>query len=552
MLTQPLRTLLKPFNQANMKIFKLLLLCLGISFCQAQTQFIRTYGGTADRDLFQHAIQSLDGGYIFVGLNSSFSTAGDVSGFIMKTDEAGNVIWASSYGSSTKYDYLVGVWQAPDSSIYALGIQSQASRKEYFVLAKFSRSGQLLWDKMVGGMESGYDEQAEKIIGYDNHLYLIGSSRNNGSLGESNLYVVKMDMAGNKIWAKAYGENGEDQIRNAVVSSNGALAGGGITNSIGGGDWDFMMTEIDTAGNLQWMKSYGTSAKEWAEGMLELSDGTRMVAGYREANGHRDILLIRTSATGTLLWAKTFGGSGNDICFAIHELPSGYIACAGASNSFGSGDEDALLLVIDKQGQPIKAVTYGGSADDAFYNATVLQDGTVLMTGETNSPGYTQGLEDFLAIKVSASPGVDKICPNQSVINLIQDSVITSLMQVDSAGQTVSSYLEHTANHENLIASPAGEAICLRVTSIEAEKLSAFSIAPNPASNVLVISPETPVNQQLSYSLVDITGKCLSKGNIPFGRNSFQLNINHLSKGLYLLMIQNDEKVIWKQKWIKE
>lgn len=233
-----------------MKTIIPLLLFFCFASTQAQTLFMRTYGGPGDFDRFLQATEALGGGYIFTGLNTSFGAGSDQDGILMKTDPAGNPLWSYNYGTSSKNEYFHAIWQAPDSSIYAFGTQTQKGNQEYVIVAKFDPSGQFIWDRMIGGMSSSsFDEQSRKIIGYDNHLYLFGGTRNNPNMDQDNGYILKLDMAGNKIWANAYGENGREQIRSSVLAANGHFVCAGFINSIGAGNFNFMMCEVDTSGS---------------------------------------------------------------------------------------------------------------------------------------------------------------------------------------------------------------------------------------------------------------------------------------------------------------
>lgn len=532
-----------------MKPIILFLLTSLFSFTQAQTLFMRTYGGPADNDRLYHGIEALGGGFIYSGMNRSFGAGNDRDGILMKTDPSGNLIWAYNYGTSAKNEFFISTWQAPDSSIYAFGTQNQTGSRDHLIIAKFDKSGQLLWDRMIGGMASGYDEQPRKIIGYDNHIYLFGSTRDTPNMGQANGYVLKLGMAGNKIWANALGENGEEQIRSAVLGANGNFKCAGFINSIGGGNFDFMMCEVDTSGNLIWMKSYGTSALEWADAGLELSDGTLLAGGFQETNGQRDIYIIRTSATGTLLWAKTFGGTGDEHCYSMTELPNGDIACVGYSDSYGSGDDNAIILTINPQGQVVKGLTYGGSMDETAFNSELLADQTLLISGWSNSPGYTQGMEDFFVIKASLGIAGEKFCPHQLVTGLIQDSLIT--VQVDSAGRTVASFLEKNLMLDHVSVTPVGEAICLRITALGEEKFPFLQISPNPAVTILNISGEKNLFRQAIYNVYDISGKRIMHGKVAGNEDSFQLDVSHLPQGIYVLSLQNDKGESWQEKWVK-
>lgn len=534
-----------------MRSFNLLFLfLLSFSFCQAQTVFIRGYGGPADFDRFFHANEAMDGGYIFSGLTQSFG-AGDRDGILMKTDAAGNITWAYNYGNSSKNEYFFCTAEAPDSSIYAFGVQTQTGAKEHMILARFESSGQFDWEKRIGGMSvSGYDEQSRQMIYYDNHLYLFGSSQDNTNMALDNGYVLKFDLAGNMVWANVYGENGREQIRDAALGAGGNFKCAGFINSIGAGDMDFMMSEIDSSGNLTWMKSYGTPNFEWADANLELSDGSLLAGGFRITNGQEDIFLIRTSASGTLLWAKSFGGSDDDRCHDLVELSNGNIGIVGYSKSFGTGDKNAILMTITPQGQVISGALYGGTLDETIFNSILLNDQTLLLSGWSNSPGYTHGQEDFMAIKVPQSGSFEKFCTYRPITSMIQDSVIQ--IQVDSAGRQEPSFLLQGLLLDYVQVNPADTMVCFRSVSIENDFPGTLQIYPNPVGQVLNVTLPEDNSPHYDFVIYDLLGKEIMRSSLSSQSSKSSIDVGILPKGLYLLSLQNNKGDSWIGKWIKD
>ncbi len=61
-----------------------------------------------------------------------------------------------------------------------------------------------------------------------------------------------------------------------------------------------------------------------------------------------------------------WGGSGIEIGNKIIELPNKTIACAGTSYSFGNGQSDGYLIVLDSLGNQIWSQCFGGSLAEQF------------------------------------------------------------------------------------------------------------------------------------------------------------------------------------------
>ena len=72
--------------------------------------------------------------------------------------------------------------------------------------------------------------------------------------------------------------------------------------------------------------------------------------------------------------------------------------------------------------------------------------------------------------------------------------------------------------------------------------LKNFSIFPNPVNETIYI----PNISNFNYEICDFLGKIVIKGN-----NENQINVNSLSKGIYVLKLKTNERTI-NQKFIKE
>ncbi len=179
-------------------------------------QWNKLYGGLNYEGLFSMQITS-DGGYILAGLSQSSST-GDVVGnnrggydsWIMKVDNLGNIAWTKLLGG-TGDDFSTYIIQNPDDSYILIGCSTSSASGEVtatnhgdydFWITKFSPTGTILWNKLLGG--NGND-RAYSIARLSNGDYWIAgasSSSNNGDVidtnhGDSDLWIVKIDANGN-------------------------------------------------------------------------------------------------------------------------------------------------------------------------------------------------------------------------------------------------------------------------------------------------------------------------------------------------------------------
>ena len=85
---------------------------------------------------------------------------------------------------------------------------------------------------------------------------------------------------------------------------------------------EYIFVKTDSEGEEIWAKGFGGDGNDFLRDMLELPDGSFILGGYSDSNasgdksensrGGKDYWIIKTDVDGNLLWEKTFGGDGDD------------------------------------------------------------------------------------------------------------------------------------------------------------------------------------------------------------------------------------------------
>jgi len=215
------------------------------------------------------------------------------------------------------------------------------------------------------------------------------------------VYVVKTDTMGNKVWEKTIGGSGDDYGVTIKPTSDGGFVITGWTTSYGRGD-DVLLLKIDANGNKQWSQAFGGSKQDRAMGVVQTTDGGYAVCGWTYSAGTADraVWLIKTNSAGTMLWNKTFGGSDSDYGYGIVQSRDGGLVLTGAVASTGAGDRDVVLIKTDAQGKQVFFKTYGGAKSDYGQDVFETSDGGFFITGWTWSFGA--GDKDVYIVKTDA------------------------------------------------------------------------------------------------------------------------------------------------------
>lgn len=346
-----------------------------------KSQFINGYFNFQLTD----AAPSADGGFLLVGHADTYGPY-DVTGYVIKIDANGNELWHKTFGGSGN-DFLKCILPAADGGFYLGGYTASRDGDigdgnnglTDFWLIKITAAGNKVWDKTLGG--TGGEMMTAINATSDGGLLLGGTVPNfpdgdvsGGLHGTDDIWLVKTDANGNKLWDKAYGGTKADYLATLVAVSNGFVLGGTTTSADG-----------------------------------DITDGN---------NGDRDYLIMKIDEQGNKLWDKTYGGPRWDELSCIYPAPDGGLYVGGLSHSYSAdkeggdvtepnmGLQDAWLIKLADG----NCSAYGSAATSAApaqplmaASAVTAKDATAQQTVLTAYPNpFTRQLQLRYTVEKSA------------------------------------------------------------------------------------------------------------------------------------------------------
>ena len=301
----------------------------------------RTYGGPGD-DHAKSLVQTSDGGYALGG--TYYSSPGHF--WLVKTDSAGYMKWNRTYVRSP-LDAVRSLVQTSDGG-YAL-----AGRTMYHDpfwnddawLVKTDSAGNMEWNKTYGGTD---EDRAYSVVRTGDGGYALAGYTRSFGAGNDDFWLVKTDSAGNMEWNKTYGGPSVDAAYSLVQTRDGGYALAGDTYSFGAGGYDFWLVKTDYAGGIEWNKTYGATGTDVAHSLIQTTDGGYALAGTTSSfgAGASDAWFVKTNSSGNMEWNKTYGGANNEGCLSAVQTSDGGYALAAYTNSFGAGGTDAWLIKV--------------------------------------------------------------------------------------------------------------------------------------------------------------------------------------------------------------
>ncbi|RJP79235.1 MAG: hypothetical protein C4524_05585 [Candidatus Zixiibacteriota bacterium] len=326
------------------------------------------------------AIQvTADGGYIIGGWTDSFG-AGGADACLVKLDRSGVLVWQAAFGGPLD-DYGQSVQQTQDGG-YILGgyTQSYGTGDYDMYMIKTDASGNCVWQKTFGG--SDYDVCRSVQQTRDGGYILGGDSRSFGF--DCDMYLVKTDSRGELEWQAASGDPENDYCLTVQQTPDGGYLQGGDCEVWTGTrryDWDMCLRKTDDQGRLEWRKTYGGPFNDGCRAVQMTRDGGWILAGDSSPGPGCafDAFLVKVDSRGQRQWQRTYGSPEWDEAHAVIQTQDGGYLLAGCSEWFG--DFDAYLVKTDPAGRPLGESLVGGPDHECAYALLEPVPGAWLVAG---------------------------------------------------------------------------------------------------------------------------------------------------------------------------
>ena len=166
---------------------------------------------------------------------------------------------------------------------------------------------------------------------------------------------------------KVYGTTGNDYAKSVVLDRDSGYVVVGATDGLGQGAMDGYFLKIDSAGDLQYTRTFGGTNIDWLTDVKVVPDGF-IISGY--TNSFSDdyrIYLIKTDENGIVEWQETYGDNlGWYFANSIAIAHDGNYVLVGETYSQSNGISDAYVTKINTFGDVIWEKRYGGNGKDWF------------------------------------------------------------------------------------------------------------------------------------------------------------------------------------------
>jgi len=233
----------------------------------------------------------------------NLTSQGFLNTFILKLDSAGTFLWVHSYINSwpflSNFNFATALAFDTNENIYISGwfkdtVNFDIGITNYTLntpgnynlyISKLDSSGNFIWAKQIGGLYEAFSGSIE--VSSSGHIYLIGTFADTvdfdtgtgtynltalGSPGHYDVFILKLDLYGNFIWAKRIGGNYNDEASSLKLDAAENIYFSGIISGIAdlnpdpsiidtlgeAGVVSFFIDKLDSSGTLIWKKHIRT------------------------------------------------------------------------------------------------------------------------------------------------------------------------------------------------------------------------------------------------------------------------------------------------------
>ncbi len=311
------------------------------------------------------------------------------------TVQGGGIVWENTFGGNQE-DYGYSVVENTSQHRYiTVGRSRSGGNGGYDVyLFAVDTNGTQAWQLYFGG---SVDDGAYSMCNTNDGGYAIAGYTYSYGVGGSDVYIIKTNGFGVLEWQKFYGGINDEYGWNINQTSDGGYVIAGYTNSFGNGAQDIYVIRLNSAGDTVWTKTIGGTDNDLAFGVEQTSDGDFIIAGttYSFGAGNSDIYLIKIGANGDSLWAKTIGTTANDRGLAIAIAQDGGYIIAGDNGN------NAVIVKTDANGIITWQNEYGGNGAEYANAIKPSSDGGYIIAGASNSVSVSYF--DTYMIKINAT-----------------------------------------------------------------------------------------------------------------------------------------------------
>ena len=283
------------------------------------------------------------------------------------------------------------------------------SANDTIFLAKLDNSGNCIWVKSAPMTGNASCRGSGIAVDNAGNVYVTGTFSGSVTFGSTTLispgayggspdiFVAKLDSAGNWLWAKGAGATYSDKGNGIALDSSGNVYVTGVfqgtvsfgSNTLTSSGFKAFVAKLDNNGNWLWAKQAEAANNSFGSGIAVDGSANVYLIGTFGGTPSWGIFAAKLDSDGNWLWAKNAGGAWGDGGYGIAVDSSANVYVTGmfqGTVSFGSIDLtssglDIFVAKLDTNGNWLWAKNAGGTGEDCGYSIALDGSANIYLTG---------------------------------------------------------------------------------------------------------------------------------------------------------------------------
>lgn len=359
--------------------------------------------GTVAQESGRSVIETKDGGFLIGGTTNY---RGNTDFLITKSDPYGNTIWQRVMGGD-KEDLLVSITENSDGDFLIGGYSNSYGVGGYDLwLVLLDTTGNIKWQKTYGSVNNDRLFALKSVP----DGYIIAGTYNASCATCSAIWIFKVDINGDFVWQRQFGNTNDSGAFNLDISNNGDILVVGSINTGCQTCYDAFYMRLSSSGSRLQAKQIGDGENiERGYAISKSSDGGAVLGVEVPVVGNGlDLFVIKFGSSGDVVWQRSYGGPENQRPYQIVKTKDNNFMLLAETMFYGAGQYDCLLLRLDETGNVLWQKTYGGDKIDRCYSISHTSDDGYIFLGESYS--FDSSL-DLVVYKTDRDGKLLGICP---------------------------------------------------------------------------------------------------------------------------------------------
>jgi hypothetical protein len=360
------------------------------------------------------------------------------------------------------------------------------------LISAVTPTGAVLWTKTYGGNDWDFARDITQVS--DNDFVICGETYNHVH-GGSDAFLMRINAQGDSLNGFVFGGHNDESASTLMYTHNKQIAVSGYTSSYGNGSKDVFFCRVnEDLDSLHFSVELSDYDQE-AYDIIQSYDSAFVIAGYKlDSIGDTRPVLNKIDSMGIAYW--TFKNNTKNVLWGsytsiIQTRYNNNLYVSGNTGAFGSGVQDAIAHRINRNGFFSTGQTFGGIGSESVFSLRRDEDRLFHMCGMTTSYGAI--FSGMYYVRFDST---------------FTSTLTPSLISVD-------------------------------VDNIDEDQT--LNVYPNPVREIVHVDVEGMALDNATIEIIDMNGQVVYQAMAENTTSELQINVAHLSSGVYVLTLRTDQ-----------